>query len=110
MFQSIIRAPLLFFDQNPVGINLISFSIKFTKYFNLIVHFDFLGRVLNRFTKDIGCMDEMLPSAFFDVITVSYLFIYFSNLLPSQPLVIATHSVSFRHIRQFKAILFKNSP
>ena len=34
MFQSIIRAPLLFFDQNPVGMNLISFSIKFTKYFN----------------------------------------------------------------------------
>lgn len=28
------------------------------------------GRVLNRFAKDIGCMDEMLPSAFFDVITV----------------------------------------
>ena len=81
MFQSIIRAPLLFFDQNPVGINLISFSIKFTKYFNLTVHFDYLGRVLNRFTKDIGCMDEMLPSAFFDVITVSYLFLFFSNLL-----------------------------
>ena len=26
-------------------------------------------------------MDEMLPSAFFDVITVSYLFLFFSNLL-----------------------------
>jgi ATP-binding cassette subfamily C (CFTR/MRP) protein 4 len=25
MFESIIRAPLLFFDQNPVGMNLISF-------------------------------------------------------------------------------------
>ncbi|XP_046447926.1 ATP-binding cassette sub-family C member 4-like [Daphnia pulex] len=47
MFQSIIRAPLLFFDQNPVG------------------------RILNRFAKDIGCMDEMLPSAFFDVITIA---------------------------------------
>jgi ABC-type multidrug transport system fused ATPase/permease subunit len=81
MFQSIIRAPLLFFDQNPVGMILISFQLNSPNISIFIVHFDYLGRVLNRFTKDIGCMDEMLPSAFFDVITVSYLFLFFSNLL-----------------------------
>ena len=30
-----------------------------------------LGRILNRFSKDIGSMDEQLPPAFFDVLTVS---------------------------------------
>lgn len=33
-----------------------------------------LGRVLNRFAKDIGCMDELLPTALHDVITVGLLF------------------------------------
>ena len=28
MFQSIIRAPLLFFDQNPVGMDLLYFQMK----------------------------------------------------------------------------------
>jgi len=46
MFESVIRSPVLFFDKNPVG------------------------RILNRFTKDIGCMDELLPTTFFDVIII----------------------------------------
>uniref|UniRef100_A0A4W3I7R4 Multidrug resistance-associated protein 4 n=1 Tax=Callorhinchus milii TaxID=7868 RepID=A0A4W3I7R4_CALMI len=37
MFNSIIRAPVLFFDQNPIG------------------------RILNRFSKDIGHLDDLLP-------------------------------------------------
>eukprot|EP00058_Branchiostoma_floridae_P007841 XP_002593329.1 hypothetical protein BRAFLDRAFT_119583 [Branchiostoma floridae] len=40
MFNAIIRAPIRFFDTNPVG------------------------RVLNRFSKDIGQLDEMLPLVF----------------------------------------------
>ena len=29
-----------------------------------------IGRILNRFSKDMGSMDELLPPAFFDVLTV----------------------------------------
>ncbi|XP_070582140.1 ATP-binding cassette sub-family C member 4-like [Ptychodera flava] len=42
MFDAFIRAPIRFLDTNPVG------------------------RVLNRFTKDIGIMDDQLPMNFFD--------------------------------------------
>ncbi|XP_069495246.1 ATP-binding cassette sub-family C member 4 isoform X2 [Ambystoma mexicanum] len=44
MFQSILRAPVLFFDRNPIG------------------------RILNRFSKDIGHLDDLLPFTFLDVI------------------------------------------
>ncbi|XP_069858835.1 ATP-binding cassette sub-family C member 4 [Dipodomys merriami] len=44
MFESILKAPVLFFDRNPVG------------------------RILNRFSKDIGHMDDLLPLTFLDFI------------------------------------------
>uniref|UniRef100_A0A4W2CT01 Cystic fibrosis transmembrane conductance regulator n=1 Tax=Bos indicus x Bos taurus TaxID=30522 RepID=A0A4W2CT01_BOBOX len=44
MLDSILRAPVLFFDRNP------------------------LGRILNRFSKDIGHMDDLLPQIFQDFI------------------------------------------
>lgn len=37
MITTVMKAPVLFFDTNPVG------------------------RILNRFSKDIGCMDDLLP-------------------------------------------------
>lgn len=40
MINSVMKAPVLFFDTNPVG------------------------RILNRFSKDIGCMDDLLPGQF----------------------------------------------
>ncbi|XP_065902754.1 ATP-binding cassette sub-family C member 4-like isoform X2 [Dysidea avara] len=46
MFKSILRTPILFFDTNPVG------------------------RVLNRFSKDIGFMDALLPNKLLDCITL----------------------------------------
>ncbi|CAH1780700.1 unnamed protein product [Owenia fusiformis] len=51
MFKSIVRAPVYFFDTNPVG------------------------RILNRFSKDVGQMDEMLPRAFFDFVQCFFLII-----------------------------------
>ena len=40
MVVAILQAPVVFFDSNPVG------------------------RILNRFSKDVGCMDELLPKVF----------------------------------------------
>ncbi|XP_074155461.1 LOW QUALITY PROTEIN: ATP-binding cassette sub-family C member 4 [Sminthopsis crassicaudata] len=42
MFESILKAPILFFDRNPIG------------------------RILNRFSKDIGHLDDLLPLTFLD--------------------------------------------
>ncbi|KAM7110971.1 ATP-binding cassette sub-family C member 4 isoform 8-T14 [Molossus nigricans] len=49
MFESILKAPVLFFDRNPIG------------------------RILNRFSKDIGHMDDLLPLTFLDFIQAAFL-------------------------------------
>ncbi|XP_023331666.1 multidrug resistance-associated protein 4 [Eurytemora carolleeae] len=46
MFTKVVQAQCRFFDVNPVG------------------------RILNRFSKDVGSMDELLPPAFFDAFTI----------------------------------------
>ncbi|CAL8111094.1 unnamed protein product [Orchesella dallaii] len=46
MFSSVVRAPVKFFDDNPSG------------------------RVMNRFTKDLGSMDENLPPTLFDMLII----------------------------------------
>ena len=46
MFEKILKAPSKFFDTNPSG------------------------TILNRFSKDMGSMDEMLPTTVLDVIRV----------------------------------------
>ena len=58
MITCALRAPLLFFDTNPAG------------------------RILNRFSKDIGCIDELLPKTFLLALQM-ILFVFTAALLPS---------------------------
>ncbi|CAM9399555.1 unnamed protein product, partial [Ectocarpus sp. 12 AP-2014] len=49
MLKRVVRAPVLFFDSNPVG------------------------RILNRFTKDMHFMDDLLPMTLYDCVTCSFM-------------------------------------
>ena len=57
MATAILKAPILFFDSNPVG------------------------RILNRFSKDIGCLDEVLPKTLLFAIQL-VMFVLTAALLP----------------------------
>ena len=58
MLSAVLKAPVLFFDTNPIG------------------------RILNRFSRDIGIMDEMLPNDFLDAVQL-LLFCVGAVVLPS---------------------------
>ncbi|KAL9954314.1 hypothetical protein ACROYT_G041835 [Oculina patagonica] len=46
MMSAVLKAPVLFFDTNPVG------------------------RIINRFSRDIGIMDELLPDVFLEAVEI----------------------------------------
>ena len=58
MLSAVLKAPVLFFDTNPVG------------------------RILNRFSRDIGIMDELLPGKFLEAVQI-LLFCVGAVVLPS---------------------------
>ena len=58
MVLAILQAPVLFFDSNPVG------------------------RILNRFSKDVGCIDELLPRTFLVAIQ-RVLMVFASIIIPA---------------------------
>lgn len=79
MFVSLVRAPMKFFDENPSG-NYKHFTVKNISLeilLNILFYFFiiFIGRVMNRFTKDLGAMDELLPYSFFDAVTIFLLMV-----------------------------------
>ena len=95
MVVAILRSPVLFFDSNRIG------------------------RILNRFSKDICSMDELLPSAFFEAIQL-ILFscsaiilpavLNFWILLPACPLIVVFvylgkyYAKTSREIKRLEAI------
>ncbi len=58
MVMAVLKSPVLFFDSNPVG------------------------RIINRFSKDVGCMDEVLPNMFLKAIQMDLL-VLTSVLVPT---------------------------
>ena len=63
MFISVLRSPVLFFDTNPVGMcdNLLK---------SIVILFIWLGRILNRFSKDVGFLDDVLIYIFCEFLQV----------------------------------------
>ena len=55
MVVAILQAPVLFFDSNPVG------------------------RILNRFAKDVGCLDELLPKTF--LVSIQNVLLVFASII-----------------------------
>ena len=69
MFQAILRVPVLFFDTNPSGKDLYNVMYKKAKYYYGVETYT-LGRILNRFSKDVGFLDDLLPYIFCEFILV----------------------------------------
>lgn len=68
MFSSLLKAPMSFFDKNPSGKqNLSIINVIQCITFKIV---RFLGRILNRFSKDIGAVDEILPRTMIDAIQI----------------------------------------
>ncbi|XP_020607732.1 multidrug resistance-associated protein 4-like [Orbicella faveolata] len=55
MVLAILQAPVLFFDSNPVG------------------------RILNRFSKDVVCLDELLPKTF--LVSIQQVLVVFASMI-----------------------------
>jgi len=63
MFQRIIRSPIAFFDRTPIGKD----SSVEKRLSSILV-----GRILNRFTRDISLMDNDLAANVPEFLHVNY--------------------------------------
>lgn len=63
MFNALLRAPVFFFDSNPIG------KREYPREHCKTV-FGFVGRVVNRFSKDISSIDEQLSEVVFNFVDV----------------------------------------
>lgn len=81
MFENVIKAPMRFFDTNPSG------------------------RILNRFSKDIGNIDEWLPKVVLDAGQVSRQFSSFQciSLMYVLKLIVIIEDVCFPKTHQTKS-------
>ena len=73
MFRQVVCAPMRFFDINPIGET--SLKIHFIMFFYkelFVLNYLFKGRIMNRFSKDIGTVDEMLVSYMLEYIVVRF--------------------------------------
>ena len=66
MFAAVLRTPMRFFDTNPIGQCVVVINITV-----LILEVQcIIGRVLNRFSKDVGFLDKLLPFVFCEYMLV----------------------------------------
>ena len=65
MFSAVLRTPMRFFDTNPMGQCVIIMTSILILTAQCIT-----GRVLNRFSKDVGFLDKLLPFVFCEYMLV----------------------------------------
>ena len=77
MFGAVLRAPIRFFDTNPIGkdncqvAESIYLGADATTFHLPLYSVMCAGRVLNRFSKDLGFLDDIIPQPFSDYLAVS---------------------------------------
>ena len=58
------------------------------------------GRVLNRFSKDVGHMDDLLPITFFDFVQVQYVFCDSVEKVQENGILYERRNISGEHVRE----------
>lgn len=75
MFANLLQTTMRFFNTNPSGRYFEDFALdsmdnwQHNQIYSTLCHFQ-PGRILNRFSKDIGALDEQLPLAMLDMLQI----------------------------------------